>query len=348
MATGAGLKRIICRSLVMGGVDRFFRLVNREKLMVVMYHGVTRQHYDPPIWTQLPVGIFRSQLEFIKNNYTIIRLEQLLDSIRGRAALPQRAALLTFDDGLKNNYSVAFPLLKEFDAPATIFLTSDFIGTSKIFWFDELYLLLSQLRRQGAVITVSELIPDYDLPELSDGEYPYATLANWMKLLPESRRQEIMSSLRQRIPLDPALCREDFLPLGWDEVRYMQASGLVDFGTHTANHRILAKLGKEDLCYEVAGSKVTLEQHLGRPVFSFCYPNGLPGVDFTREHEDFLSENGYLCAFSTQNGLNSCDEDLFAIKRILIGNDGTSEPDNFRLNTSGALDMVRKFYFAKS
>lgn len=342
MGCRAGFKKALCSSLLTVRMDRLLRFVNRDKLMVVMYHGVTRRSYDPPVWTQLPLEVFRGQLEFLKAHYTIITLERLLDAIRGRAELPQRAALLTFDDGLMNNFTMAFPLLKGLDIPATIFLTSDFIGTSEIFWFDELYLLLRQLHRQGGTVSDPVLTLGDDLPKVPEGEFPYFSLVNWMKHLPSPRRTEILDRLRQRFPLDIAPYREDFCLLGWDEVKDMHASGLVDFGVHTAHHQILTTLDEPGLRREVLGSRDTIERHLGRPVLSFCYPNGQPGEDFTREHEEFLAASGFLCAFSTQNGLWHVGEDNFALRRIQIGNDGTSDPDYFRLNTAGVIDIARK------
>ena len=311
-----------------------------------MYHGVTRHFYDPPVWTQLPVAVFRAQLEFLKAHYTIIPLERLLDAIRGGAPIPPRAALLTFDDGLMNNYIVAFPLLKELDVPATIFLTSDYIGTSKIFWFDELYLLLSQLHQQGGWVSDPELSLGDDIPVVSKGEFPYYQVVNWMKRLPIQRRHGILERLRQRVTLDASPFREDFCPLGWSEVGTMQASGLIDFGSHTANHEILTNLDESGLHREVLGSRETIERELGRPVLSFCYPNGRPGDDFTRAHEEFLAANGFLCAFSTQNGLCSCEENPFSLRRIPVGNDGSSGPDYFRLNASGVLDIARRLGLA--
>lgn len=346
MAPGNGFKRALCRSLVVGGTDRLLRYVNRHNMLAVMYHGVTRRSYDPPLWTQLPVSVFRAQLEFLKAHYTIIPLARLLDAIRGGASLPPRAALLTFDDGLMNNYTVAFPLLEELGIPATIFLTSDYIGTPKIFWFDELYLLLSHLHRQDGQISDPGLSLGDDIPVVPNGEFPYYRVVNWMKRLPAQRRHDVLERLRQRVSFDAAPYREDFCPLGWDEVRAMDASGLVDFGAHTASHEILTNLDEAGLRREVLGSREAIEKHLGRPVLSFCYPNGRPGDDFTRVHEEYLAQHGFLCAFSTRNGLCGCGEETFAMRRIPVGNDGTSEPDYFRLNTAGALDIARRWGLA--
>jgi peptidoglycan/xylan/chitin deacetylase (PgdA/CDA1 family) len=343
MMTESVIKRTVCRSLVMAGMDSLFRYINREKQVILMYHGITRRNYDPAVWTQLPVDIFRSQLKFLKDNYELITLEQLLKATRTRTPLPCRAAMLTFDDGLMNNFTVAFPLLKEFEIPATIFVASDYIGTNEILWFDEIYLLLKQLYKQGGNLSDKTLSLGDDMPAIPFGEFPLSKVLSWMKHLSALRRNDIIHSLRKIVSADLAKEKEDFCYLGWPEIKIMQLSGLVDFGVHTASHEILTNLTSEGLQREIIGSREVIEQHLERPVFSFCYPNGKPDDDFTVEHEAFLARNGYLCAFTTQNGLCGKDEDPFALKRIAVGNDWTSDPDYYRLNTSGLLDVVRKY-----
>jgi peptidoglycan/xylan/chitin deacetylase (PgdA/CDA1 family) len=110
------------------GVDRLFRHINRKKLLVVMYHGVTSNDYAPPIWTQLPLKTFRQQIEYLCGHYVPVSLTEVTGATRGVSTLPDHAVLITFDDGLRNNYSVAFPVLRELSVPAAIFLTIDYIG----------------------------------------------------------------------------------------------------------------------------------------------------------------------------------------------------------------------------
>lgn len=342
------IKNLILHELVRVKADSLFRILNNNKLMIVTYHGVTTNHYNLPIWTQLPVSVFRRQLDFIMSHYTIISLERLLEFIRGEADLPVQSALLTFDDGLKNNYTVVFPLLKELRIPATIFLTSEFINSTNLLWFDELYLLLRELHFQGSRIAELDLFPEIIILKEQGGEFSYFEIVNRMKRLPASQREKLLQTLRKQAFINSDIYRDDFCALDWEQIKVMKDSGLVSFGAHTANHEILTNLSEDGLVTEVVDCRKTLEMHLGCPVLSFCYPNGYPGLDFSITHKKFLKNKGFLCAFSTENRLNSLDMDPFALGRFSVGNDETSNPDYFRLKTSGMLRFATKFRSLKS
>jgi len=328
------VKQGLRSAMVGAGVDALFRYLNRDLLLSVMYHGVTERDYDPPVWTQLPVEVFKSQLLYLRDRYAMVSLPEVVRALRGGPPLPERAALVTFDDGVRNNFTVAFPILRELGIPACVFLTVDLIGTAEILWFDELYLLLSEGVRRRV---------ELPLPGVADAAYrrgeireAYRLMAGALKLTAADSRQEVMARLRDTVPLDWTPYRDDFGLLTWEEVREMEASGLVGFGTHTATHRILSELKEAELEGEVAGAGRTFARELGYPPAAFCFPNGRPGLDFHADHQAYLASLGYVCAFTTEYALFDAKEgDPMAIGRIAAGNDWTSEPAHFRLGTSG-------------
>lgn len=335
----SGLKRMLVKGLVTCGVDRLFRTMNRNRLLVVMYHGVTRQCHLPPIWTQLPLPVFKAQLEFLKSRYQPVSLTQVLQTLDQEAPLPERAVLITFDDGLSNNYSVAFPVLRELSVPAAIFLTVDVIGTRDLLWFDELYLLIREGGRRGAPLElpIPEAQRHYRAGRLWDA---YVASVEGAKRAGEDMRRKLMDKLRAAVLLDREKHLEDFGLLTWDQVREMERSGLVRFGVHTARHRILSELTESELEGEVLTPRRRFAAELGREPESFCFPNGIPGIDFHPGHQAFLRSCGYRCAFSTERGLfDPGSGERMGIARIAVGNDGSSDPDYFNLNTAGAWSL---------
>lgn len=323
------------------GADRLFRHLNRKKLLVVMYHGVTMSVHEPPIWTQLPVELFRRQLEFLRRNYTLLSLGEVVEALRGNTKLPDKAALITFDDGLKNNYKVAFPVLHEMGIPAAVFLTVDFVGTEEILWVDELYLLLREAALRGIPL---------DLPYVPAQEHfragrvwnSYEIMVEALKRSGVANRAVEMNRLRNALNAGLPIRHEDFFMLDWNEVRTMHRAGLVEFGVHTATHRILSELAEEEWGLEIVAPKQKLEKELGTEAASFCFPNGRPFVDFRSEHLDYLRKAGYVCAFTTENALFDWHGgDSLRIGRVPAGNDGTSDPSLFSLNTSGAMQFVK-------
>jgi len=335
------VKKALAKGLILSGTDRLFRHLNRDRLLVVMYHGVTRHSYHPPVWTQLPLPVFRSQLEFLSRHYQIVSLSQVVRALDQGEPLPERAALITFDDGLKNNFSVAFPVLKELGLPAAIFLTVDLIGGPDMLWFDELYLLIRQAGADGVTLEIPGTAAQlhYQAGELWEA---YVACVEEAKRDGCQMRRELLERLRRRVPLEQERYLADFGLLDWDEVREMERSGLIGFGVHTATHRILSELEEHELADEVLAPRKRFAEELGVEPESFCFPNGRPGVDFAPMHQEYLRSSGYLCAFSTGRDLfDQISGDRMAITRIPAGNDGCSHPDYFRLNTSGALRPLR-------
>ena len=337
------IKKIFCDTLMSLRIDAPFRALNKNKMLVIMYHGISKKVYDPPIWTQLPEDTFRRQLQYLKSHYKIISLSEAIMALSSRRKFPEPTALITFDDGYKNNYTIAFPILKEYSIPAAIFLTFNFIGTNKLLWVNELLLLLKQGMDQGFSISHLSFIPGKHIINKNFWEiYLYAV--NAMKRMPELKRSYYLKELRKSIKLTKNEMFEDFSMLTWDHIIEMKESGLVDFGVHTANHKILSSLPQEEWADEIKMPKEKLSNMLGAEIEAFCYPNGRPEVDFNEDHVKYLRECGYVCAFTTESSLfNPTKGDTMQISRIPAGNDFSSYEPYFRLNTSGFREHLSKF-----
>lgn len=335
------LKQLLFKIADLCGIAEFFRYINRKKLLVVMYHGVTKNAYNPPIWTQLPLETFRQQLNFLNEHYLPVSLSEVLSAVRGDSTLPDRAVLITFDDGLKNNYSVAFPVLQELNVPAAIFLTMDLIGSDEILWFDELYFLL----KAAADLGISPDLPDESASILLKAGKVwdcYLITVETMKRSGQNNRTQQMALLRAEVPLDRHKLLDDFGLLDWEDVRAMHRSGTAEFGTHTATHRILTELAADEWEREIILPKLNLEKQLATEIAAFCFPNGRPLHDFRPDQLNHLQKAGYSCAFTTENSLFEVTVgNSMAIGRVPAGNDATSDSAYFPLNASGAMCFIR-------
>lgn len=122
-------------AIVIGG--RYF-LETRYYPPILMYHSIDEQ------WRQTKLSVspeqFKEQMKFLRDkNYNVISLEQLADLMNSRSPIPHNTVVITFDDGNENNYTNAFPVLKEYKIPATVFLISDWVGK-------ENFLKISQIK----------------------------------------------------------------------------------------------------------------------------------------------------------------------------------------------------------
>jgi len=338
------LKIAFCRLLVGFQVHHVFRCINRHRLLVLNYHGVCQDDYDPPIWTQLPRKLFVQQIAYLRKHYNFISMQEFIAALRNGTKLPQRSVLLTFDDGLRNNYHVVFPILKQYEIPATIFLTTDYLDTDSILWFDELFFLLRAAKKHGGKLPIEQLTHCGDIRTTDLWSY-YVTAVESLKRMLPRERQIILKQLRSEVDFDINGKIEDFGILSTQQILEMSNSGLVDFGIHTANHRIWGNLPSKEWSEEIREPREKLARLLNREIPSFCYPNGKPDVDFNKNHADFLKKIEYQCAFTTNLGLYDFKKDNpFYIKRIAAGHDITSNLPYFVLNTGGFWSFIKEIF----
>lgn len=324
------------------GVDRVMRFFYRERLLVLMYHGITKNKYPVPAWTQLPRSIFFEQIKWIATKFRPVSLSNVVDSIVTGRQLPNNSVLVSFDDGLKNNLTVAYPILKKFSVPAAIFVTVDFVNTDKFFWVDELWMAISEAGiRQQDICLSTELANKL----FKKGRYwpAYYQEVEFLKILPEAEQKEKVLEIIKQISWCKGKYREDFGMLSWEEVRILDRGGLVEFGAHTATHQILTRMKHRNLDDELFGAKRRMEFHLDHEVSTFCYPNGRFGIDYLPTHRDLLKKGGYKCAFGTNCGLYKRGRDHnFSIPRVSVGNDFLSNENFFKLNVSGLAEIRKK------
>lgn len=224
-------------------------------LPVLMYHKIGT---PPPgsklrsLWVS-PEN-FRKQVAWLlRNGFNPVTFSDLAAYAHKGAALAAKPVLITFDDGYRNNYTHAYPILSELGAKGNIFLVHNTIGTHNA-WHD---------------------------PE-----------------------------------------RESWVPmLTWEEVKEMQQSEVMDFGSHTMTHANLTQVSLDSAAWEARESKLRLEDKLGREMACFAYPYGAGA--FVPEIRKRVLEAGYLFDFSVRQGISPWpwDRNASALKRLFIRGD---------------------------
>ena len=322
------------------GLSGLYRVLHRGRAVILAYHRVLRaedlgESFIQPGMYVLD-DVFEKQMRFLKDAFEIVPLADLLTRWRtGAWDRRARYCAITFDDGWLDNYLHAYPILRRYGIPATIFLPTAFIGTQARFWWDELTRLLRRcwLTRQG------ERPPD-GLPRLL-GRYPWlAQLGaeptgerlDWIvekfKDVPEQEICEWLEATRRA--LDWKVPEQRVL-VNWQEVEEMSASG-ISFGSHSSTHRIMTRLSREEIRKELHDSFDSLRQRPIRSIPVFCYPNG----DYNRDVVEEVQQAGYEAAVSGRFGLErGVPDDLWGLKRIGVHNDVSRTPALFALRMSG-------------
>ena len=279
------------------------RLRRSASVPILTFHRVNDD--QDPFFAALATSVFAARMEHIARHYTVLPVEELAVRLRdGRA--PSNGLALTFDDGYRDSLTHAAPILARLGLPATIFLTTGYVGTPDTPWYDLLALGLKTTRREAV-----SLAPGQSLPLGSTAERLRALEATLrhMKRLPDVERRRLVERLVH--DLDPVTQKR--LMLSWDEVDAIRGLGF-SIGAHTINHPILSRVESEAAWGEIHGSKVAIEKKLGLPVRSFAYPNG--GVDdYSPETVGLVERAGFRCAVTTRRGLNTTRTPLFELRR---------------------------------
>lgn len=291
---------------------------------ILMYHRVVRSREQDR--NMIQPGMFVTQetfgkhLAFLKKEFSIITLDEMVRRIaRGQSV--SRCCSITFDDGWKDTYEVAFPILKKYQVPASIFLATGYIGTDKWFWPEEfawcLWMLLKMESKHPETDNILNQL-NVDLYKIK-GSNRYELINDVIEKVKgyhPDQRELLMKTLRGVFP-DSSRER---LMMSWDEVTQMHESGLASFGAHTVNHVYIDQLKSEEVRNEISLSKHMIEYHLGIPVTLFAFPNG----NYSTPAIAVLEQNNFLGAVTTRRGYVDKNTSLMELPRIGMHDDVTN------------------------
>jgi peptidoglycan/xylan/chitin deacetylase (PgdA/CDA1 family) len=242
-----------------------FRVRATRQLTVLAYHGI-----DDP-------DRFRRQLHHLARSTRPVSLDQVTAAVRGAGDLPERATLLSFDDGERSLLEVGLPLLRERGLPAVAFVVAGLLDTDQPFWWAEVEQLAGNGGRVGSQ------------PGLS----PVA-LVRRLKALPDAERLAAIEELRRTAPAPPPMSQ-----LRRDELPLLEAGGIA-VGNHTLSHPVLPRCDDEQVELELGEAHRILEGALGHAPSAFAYPNG----DWDPRVERTLAAFGYTTAFLFDHRVN--------------------------------------------
>ncbi len=249
-------------------------------------------------------------MAYVSSRFRVLSLQELVAGLRG-GTLPDNAIAVTLDDGYRDNYLHAFPILQRYSIPATIFLATSVIGSDRRLWHDEVFSAF----RETAESTLEPFGPEGIRGSLGTVDdrlrLQYAFLAH-IRTLSEAQRAEAVSRLRHALRVGPPAAASGLM-LSWEEVRIMNRAG-IHFGSHTATHPILSRVDRAQALREIVESKRTIEEQLGVPVHGFAYPNGSRS-DFLPETKTLIQSAGYTYAVTTIHGSNEPESDVFELRR---------------------------------
>lgn len=282
-------------------------------LRVLTYHRVdapqARPWLDPVLISASP-EVFETQMKYISTNYQPISIYDVLDALEGhhRTILPPRAILVTFDDAYQDFEQHAWPVLKSYHIPVTLFVPTAFPDhPERLFWWDRLFHALHSSVKSEISTPVGILAIGTDL-ERSQANL---RLKNHIKSLPNDAAIAFVEDLEYQLNVAP---RTNCV-LGWAALRKLANEG-VTLAPHTQTHPIMNHIPLGAMQDEASGSLHDLQREIGETLPVFAYPGGFHNAEVVSA----VRAAGFKLAFTTERGINILGrEDPLQLQRINVG-----------------------------
>lgn len=257
--------------------------------VVLMYHRVAAPASD--LWgLSVTPAHFAEHLEVVKERFRPVALRDLVTGIHDQA-VPSRSVAITFDDGYRDNLYAAKPLLELHGIPATVFVATSYIDSTRDFWWDEVEQLL--------------------LREVRPRPRDHRALRRDLQRLTPAARLEALDALWheagvERPPATGVPTTEEVVALG--------AGDLVEIGAHTSTHPRLSVQPRHVQESEIHVSKERLQELLGVAIESFSYPHG----DYDSRSLQAVREAGFRCACTSEAAPVTARTSTFEIPRMVM------------------------------
>lgn len=276
------------------------------KLTIFIFHRVMPQH-DSMLPDEPDACRFARIARFISRYFSVLSLGEATRRLES-GTLPAAAAAITFDDGYKDNLTIAAPILKHYGLSATFFIATGYTGGGRM-WNDtilEAMRMVSEGTLDWREFGLGQHLVDGEVARLRALQQVRAEL----KYRPDAERREIAKEIASRAGLG----QESHLMMSREDLIELKRMGM-EIGGHTVTHPILAKLDDVSAAAEIGDGRAQLAEWLGEAPDVFAYPNGLPGKDYTQRDVNLVRNAGYRAAVATTGGYAKCNSDLFQLPR---------------------------------
>jgi peptidoglycan/xylan/chitin deacetylase (PgdA/CDA1 family) len=283
-------------------------------LRVLTYHRIdepTRRPWlDPGLISATPKD-FGKQMAYLASHCQMLTVSDVLAALkfRNKKDLPPRAVLVTFDDGYCDFEEQAWPILRRYKIPATLFVPTAYPDhPEQTFWWDDLYQALQNTNRKENLDTP---IGTFSLSNAVSRNQAYQRLKNYMKTLKHAEAILKVRELCDELDVQPA----SNCIMSWDSLRKLSRDGLT-LGAHTRTHSLLNRISLDEARKEVIGSFEDLKSEISLALPIFAYPSG----EFNDDVVSMLEREGIYLAFTTKRGINDINHmNPLRIQRINVG-----------------------------
>lgn len=323
------------------------------RTVVLLYHRVDNMMFDPQLAAVTPEH-FSEHLQVISREFETAKFATLGTNSQNK--LSRNKVIVTFDDGYYDNYSNAFPLLQQYEIPATIFVTTGAVQGEIDFWWDVLQTILFEAPNlphylklqldnlhewdltecsqqtgsanqeasghendENATVSFQKPVEDWNLLSKTDPTKKheiYRTICSFLLTADSGKRADVIKQIKSWAP-DVMPASSFTRALSPENIQELHRSGLVEIGSHAVTHPKLSTMTNEEQRKELRQSRDYLSEIIESEVRSFAYPYGTKS-DYNLETKQIAAETGYSCAASNIAEVVWPGTDRFEIPRLLV------------------------------
>lgn len=323
----------------LGILQLWQRIALNRRAVVLMYHRVLTSDEKQESASHPAIIVkretFAAHMSLVSRRFKVLTLDHFAERMERRRPFENSSCLITFDDGWKDNYTHALPILKKHGLPAVVFLPVNYIGQKRLFWQEALvralHLAVMTARKDpGRASRLREIVTPLFLGDIIDiqdhdpRQRIIACISDKRKGFTPSSVQEALGRLRKELGIeqDDASCVDGFLT--WDEIEIMLREG-IQFGGHGAEHYLLSQLTEKEAREDIERCKALMASRLNQEPCSFTYPRGY----WSPEVVELVKKAGYRLAFVAKGGSVRCEDDPYTLRRINICEEGTESMPMF-------------------
>ena len=256
---------------------------------------------------------FHQHMEYLSQHANVVTMDEIAHSFDSNKKLPNGSIAVTFDDGFKDNFDVARPIMNHFGIRSTIYVTTDYIKYGKTPWFVRLrYSFLNSSIKEWVDTKENRT---YLLDSGEQAKSAFSKVCDYCCVLSAIEQENYVRSIESELGI-PELSTNDMV-MDFEDLRTLQSDGHT-IGSHTISHPNLAYLTDKDIRYEMEESKKILESELDTEIVHFSYPNPALDPNWSDATTEICRQLKFKTAVLSEPGVVRPKDNPLLLKRMHV------------------------------
>lgn len=304
---------------------------SKNVFTILLYHGVTdvtSKGIENCSGKHINKDVFLSQMRYVKKCMNVLSIDEMIHIYKNKLKIPKNSIIITFDDGFRNNYEIAAPILDDLDVPTIFYITSGVINNQDMFWVDEIEDIINNTLVKFLQLEL-DIFP-YKKFNLTCKDLKINAckcIKTVCKQYDSNFRISILREMIEKLKIRPSSNNsENYKVMDWWQVEQLNNNSLFTIGGHSLYHDSLSRHDLDILQYDIHQTILLLKKYVKlNEVKHFSYPEGTKD-DYNKYVIKVLQGNDIICCPTAIYGYNDINTNLFELKRIMVGLQGIKFP----------------------